>query len=479
MKQAELKKGMYVNGEWVYLDKAFPVINPATLETVGTVPDGTVAWAKQAVDAAHAAFETWSKTTAYERAALLEKWHQAIDARLEEIAMVMTLEQGKPLAEAKGEMQYANSFIKWYAEEAKRVYGETIPASSGSKRILVQKQPVGVVAAITPWNFPAAMITRKIAPALAAGCTAVIKPAEQTPLTALLLVECAQEAGIPAGVINIVTTTKPGEIVDVWMEDSRVRKVTFTGSTPVGKLLMRNAAATMKKVSLELGGLAPFIIAEDANIDAAVAGLIQSKFRNAGQTCICANRIFVHESIKETFLEAFTKATAALSVGNGLDGAVDVGPLIDEEAVNKVRHQIEDAVGKGATLHGEPALAGATGYFLNPVVLSDVTDDMICMREETFGPIAPVSTYSTDKEAVKRANETPFGLAAYVFTQSLTKAFWFSENLEYGIVGVNDGAPSTAQAPFGGMKESGLGREGSHYGIDEYLEVKYVSMQLL
>lgn len=479
MKEQEWNKGMYVNGEWITLERSIPVQNPATLAIIGSVPDGSVAEAKQAVDAAHAAFESWSKTTAYERAALLERWYHVIESRLDEIAYVMTLEQGKPLAEARGEVQYANSYIKWYAEEAKRIYGETIPASSGTKRILVQKQPVGVVAAVTPWNFPAAMITRKIAPALAAGCTTVTKPAEQTPLTALLLAECAHEAGIPAGVINIVTTSRAGEVVDVWLDDSRVKKITFTGSTPVGKLLMRKAADTVKKISLELGGLAPFIVAEDANIPEAVKGLMQSKFRNAGQTCICANRIYVHEAVKEPFLHALTQAVDALRVGKGTEENVEIGPLIDERAVQKVQHQIDDATSKGAKLHGSPVLEGSTGYFMKPVVLSNVTDEMICMQEETFGPIAPVSTFSDDREVIERANATPYGLAAYVFTQSLTKAFYFSENLEYGIVGVNDGGPSVAQAPFGGMKESGLGREGSHHGIEEYLEVKYISMQLL
>lgn len=478
MSNGNRNMGMYVNGEWLRLATTIPVQNPATLESVGSVPDGGAAEARQAVEAAYQAFESWSKTTAYERAALLERWHQVIESRLEEIALVMTLEQGKPLAEAKGEVQYANSYIKWYAEEAKRIYGETIPSSSSSKRILVQKQPVGVVAAVTPWNFPAAMIARKIAPALAAGCTTVAKPAEQTPLTALLLAECAEQAGIPAGVINIVTTTRAAEVVDVWMEDARVKKITFTGSTPVGKLLMRKAADTVKKVSLELGGLAPFIIAEDANIPEAVKGLIQSKYRNAGQTCICANRIYVHESVKEPFLHALTEAVSALRVGNGMEENVQIGPLIDERAVQKVQQQIDDALSKGAVMHGSPVLEGSTGYFMKPVVLSEVTDEMVCMQEETFGPIAPVSTYTDDAEAVRRANATPYGLAAYVFTQSLSKAFYFSENLEYGIVGVNDGGPSVAQAPFGGMKESGLGREGSHHGIEEYLEVKYISMQL-
>ncbi|XVN71844.1 NAD-dependent succinate-semialdehyde dehydrogenase [Brevibacillus gelatini] len=479
MKQQAWNKGMYINGEWVTLAARIPVQNPATLAIIGSVPDASTKEARQAVDAAQAAFHSWSNTTAYERAALLERWHQAIEARLDEIAYVMTLEQGKPLAEARGEVQYANSYIKWYAEEAKRIYGETIPASAISKRILVQKQPVGVVAAVTPWNFPAAMIARKIAPALAAGCTTVAKPAEQTPLTALLLAECAHEAGIPPGVINIVTTSQAAEVVDVWMDDTRVKKLTFTGSTPVGKLLMRKAADTVKKLSLELGGLAPFIVAEDANLDAAVKGLMQSKFRNAGQTCICANRIYVHEAVKEPFLQKLTAAVSALRVGQGTDDNVEIGPLIDERAVQKVRQQIDDAVSKGAKLHGNPVLAGATGYFMKPVVLSDVTDEMVCMQEETFGPIAPVSTFSDDEEVIRRANATPYGLAAYVFTQSLARAFTFSEKLEYGIVGVNDGAPSVAQAPFGGMKESGLGREGSHHGIEEYLEVKYISLQLV
>ncbi|MFF2497886.1 NAD-dependent succinate-semialdehyde dehydrogenase [Peribacillus sp. NPDC058075] len=477
MKKVVEKWPIYINGAPIHTESHFVVENPATLEPVGYVPDANEKEAKAAVDAAQAAFLTWSKTSAYHRAELLEKWYAIIEDRLDEIATIMTLEQGKPLAEAKGEMKYASSFVKWYAEEAKRNYGEIIPASVASKRILVQKQAVGVVAAITPWNFPAAMITRKVAPALAAGCTVVIKPAEQTPLTALLLVESAHEAGIPAGVINIVTTQKPGDVSDVWMNDSRVKKITFTGSTPVGKHLMKKAGETVKKVSLELGGLAPFIIAEDANIEEAVNGLIQSKFRNAGQTCICANRIFVHETIEQPFLQAFEAAVLTLKVGNGMEGT-DLGPLIDGAAVKKVQLQLEDAANKGAIIHNTSKVDEKQGHFIAPAILSNVTDDMLCMQEETFGPIAPVTTFKTDQEAIDRANNTNFGLAAYVYTESLNKAVAYSDALEYGIVGINDSAPSTAQAPFGGMKESGLGREGGHYGMDEYLEVKYVSMQL-
>ncbi|RDU38317.1 succinate-semialdehyde dehydrogenase (NADP(+)) [Neobacillus piezotolerans] len=478
MDGAILQKGMYINGEEVYAGDLFAVENPATFEKIGYVADGGTREAQMAVDAAHEAFLVWSKKTAYERAAHLENWFQAISERTEELARMITLEQGKPLIEARGEIAYANSFIKWFAEEAKRVYGETIPASSSSKRILVQKQPVGVVAAITPWNFPAAMITRKVAPALAAGCTVVIKPAPATPLTALLLAECAHEAGIPEGVINVVTTNDAAAVSDVWLEDSRVKKITFTGSTKVGKQLMEKAAKTVKKVSLELGGLAPFIIAEDADINAAVKGVMQSKFRNAGQTCVCANRIYVHENIKEPFIDAFKTALNSLRVGNGFEQSTDIGPLINEAAIEKVKGQIDDAISKGAKAIRGPKADERKGFFIEPVILSGATDDMACMREETFGPVAPVSTFSDDAEAVRRANNTPYGLAAYVFTKSLQKAFYYSENLEYGIVGVNDPLPATAQAPFGGMKESGLGREGSRHGMDEFLEVKYISIQL-
>ncbi|WEG17540.1 NAD-dependent succinate-semialdehyde dehydrogenase [Alkalihalophilus pseudofirmus] len=449
------------------------VFNPATGEKVGTAPDGGENEAKAAIDKAYSAFKTWSKKTANERSKALMSWFRKIEEATEELAELMTKEQGKPLKEAKGEIGYANSFIEWYAEEGKRIYGETIPASAANKRIFVQRQAVGVVAAITPWNFPAAMITRKVAPALAAGCTVVVKPAEQTPLTALRLGELAIEAGIPSGVINIVTGDAK-TIAEVWQEDSRVRKLTFTGSTEVGKILMEGASKTMKKISLELGGQAPFIVMDDADLDAAVSHFIASKYRNAGQTCVCANRIYVHEDVVDAFSEKAKAAVSELKVGNGLEEGVDLGPLIDEDAVKKVQEHIEDAKDKGAeVVYGG---AEADGQFIGPTVLRGVTEEMKCMREETFGPLAPISTFKTEEEVIERANGTPFGLAAYLFTRDIGKAVRLSEELEFGIVGINDGLPSVPQAPFGGFKESGLGREGGHHGMDEFLEVKYISL---
>lgn len=469
---------MYIDGEWIDTIEKIDVVNPATNEKFATVPNGGTQEAIKAVNAAHEAFKNWSKLTAAERGAYLMKWHQLIDQAKDEIGALMTKEQGKPLQEAIGEVNYANSFISWYAEEGKRIYGETIPASDSKKRILVQKQPVGVIAAITPWNFPAAMITRKVAPALAAGCTAVIKPAELTPLTAIKIVELAEQAGIPKGVINIVTGDAKA-IGEAWMKDGRVRKISFTGSTEVGKLLMRQAADTVKKVSLELGGHAPFIVTENANIEKAVQGLIASKYRNAGQTCVCANRIYVHEAIIDAFVDAFTKAVAEFKVGNGLEEGVNIGPLIDERAVNKVVAQLKDATEKGAKVAiGGNKVEDLKGFFIEPTVLVDVTDDMLCMNEETFGPLAPIATFQTVEEVIERANNTPYGLAAYVFSENISEAVQISEGLEYGIVGLNDGLPSVAQAPFGGYKQSGLGREGGHYGIEEYLEVKYISIGL-
>ncbi|MBC6971831.1 NAD-dependent succinate-semialdehyde dehydrogenase [Bacillus sp. Xin] len=472
------QKAMYINGEWIKLQEQIEINNPATQEVFATVPKGGVTEAKQAVDAAHEAFKSWSKLTAADRAQKLKKWFTLIDENKEEIAAIMTKEQGKPFAEALGEVNYANSFVEWYAEEGKRVYGEMIPASHPNKRILVTKQPVGVIAAITPWNFPAAMITRKVAPALAAGCTAVVKPASQTPLTALKLAELAHEADIPKGVLNIVTGSAKA-IADTWMEDGRVRKVSFTGSTEIGKELMCGAAKTMKKVSLELGGHAPFIVMNDADLDKAVEAVIGSKFRNAGQTCICTNRVFVQEAVYGEFAAKFQKAVGQLKVGDGFGEGTTVGPLIDANAVEKVQEHIEDAIKKGGEiLYGGQTLTELNGHFIEPTVIGDANDTMLCMTEETFGPVAPVAKFETVEEVIERANNTPYGLAAYVFTKDISQAFQISEALEYGIIGLNDGLPSVAQAPFGGFKESGIGREGGHFGIEEYLEIKYISLGL-
>jgi succinate-semialdehyde dehydrogenase/glutarate-semialdehyde dehydrogenase len=468
---------MYINGEWTgeSLEK-IKVYNPSNNEVIGVVPKGGEIEAHQAVNAAYEAFTAWSKFTGEERSYLLRKWFNIIESHKEELGEILTKEQGKPLAEAIGEINYANGFISWYSEEAKRVYGETIPSSHQNKRLLVQKQPIGVVAAITPWNFPAAMITRKVAPALAAGCTVVVKPAGQTPLTALKLAELSEEAGFPRGVINVVTGDSRS-IGNVWLKDKRVQKITFTGSTEVGKFLMRESANTVKKVSLELGGHAPFIVMDDANIDKAVAGVVNSKFRNAGQTCICTNRIYVHDSIKDEFINKLVSEVSGLRIGDGMHKDTDIGPLIDSDAAERVIQQIEDACNKGAKIEfGGKRLEKGHGSYFEPTVLSNVSDDMVCMLEETFGPLAPITTFNTEEEVVTRANDTTFGLAAYVFTENLGRAIRMSENLEYGIIGLNDGLPSVPQAPFGGFKESGLGREGGHHGIDEFLEIKYVSI---
>ncbi|MGG7622267.1 NAD-dependent succinate-semialdehyde dehydrogenase [Bacillus coreaensis] len=471
---------MYINGQWIgdECEAFINVMNPATNEVIGMIPNGGMLEAKAAVDAAHLAFKTWSKKTADERSQLLMKWFHLIDEHKVEIGTVMTMEQGKPVHEAIGEVNYANSFLSWYAEEGKRIYGETIPATHPNKRIIIRKEPVGVVAAITPWNFPAAMITRKVAPALAAGCTVVVKPAQQTPLTALKLAELAEKAGIPAGVFNIVTG-KSKEIGDAWLKDSRVRKLTFTGSTEVGKVLMRGAADTVKKISLELGGNAPFIVMDDADLEKAAKGLLASKFRNAGQTCICTNRIYVQERILEPFVELFKKELSKLKIGNGMEDGIDIGPLIDQPAVNKVNEILDDAIHKGGKIvyQGEK-IERKEGFFFPPTILTNVNDQMMCVEEEIFGPLAAIATFQTEEEVIARANNTVYGLAAYVFTENLSRAFRISEELEYGIIGLNDGLPSTAQAPFGGYKESGLGREGGHHGLEEFLEVKYISIGL-
>lgn len=469
----------YINGEWTTSGNGvIEVMNPATGEKVGTVPNGGEEEATKAVEAAAAAFPSWSKTNVYERAALLMKWHDLLLERKEEVGKILTMEMGKPLAEAIGEIEYSASFISWFAEEGKRMYGRTIPASKPGKRIQINKQPVGVVASITPWNFPAAMMARKMAPALAAGCTFVAKPAKLTPLTAVRMYELAIEAGFPKGVINLVSGSA-SKIGKVFTTHPEVRKLTFTGSTEVGKELMKQSAETMQNLSLELGGHAPIIVLDDADLDLAVEGAMASKFRNAGQTCVCGNRIYVQQGIVEEFAQRMQEAASKLKVGNGLDEGVQIGPLIDKDGYEKSDRHVKDAVEKGAkVLVGGDGRSENNSYFYNPTVLVNANPDMLVMHEETFGPVAPIMAFETDEEAVQLANDTRFGLAAYFFTESMSRGTYLAENLDYGIVGWNDGAPSTAQAPFGGMKESGIGREGGQEGLEAFLETKYVSIKL-
>jgi len=473
----------FIGGAWVEAasGKTFEVVNPATLEPIATVPDGGKADMQRAIDAAVAAQPGWAETTAAERSAILRAAATRMHERKEELARLMTLEEGKPLAEARGEIVYAASFLEWFAEEARRVYGTTMPASAPDKRLLALKRPVGVTAAITPWNFPAAMITRKLGPALAAGCAMVIKPSELTPLSALELARIFAEAGLPSGVLAVVTGLDAPDIVSAIMEDRRVRKVSFTGSTEVGKILMKQAADTVKRLSLELGGHAPFIVFEDADLDAAVRNCVTAKMRNTGETCVAANRIFVQRSIRDVFAERLVAKLKEMTVGNGLDEGVTVGPLVDEATFQKVERHVQDAVSRGATV----ALGGQSvyvdggrggGYFFAPTVLLNVDDAMLLAREETFGPVAGLLTFETEEEVIARANDTAFGLAAYYFTRDVGRVWRLAEQLEYGILGANDGLPSTAQAPFGGVKESGIGREGGLWGIEEYLDVKYVSL---
>jgi len=465
----------YVDGAWTGAagGATVPVRNPATGETLGSVPRLGAEETRAAVAAAHRAFPAWAAGTAKERGAILRKWYELIVAHTQDIGTMMTAEQGKPLAEARGEVGYAASFVEWFAEEAKRLYGDVIPGHQPDKRIMVLRQPVGVVAAITPWNFPAAMITRKVAPALAAGCTVVCKPASQTPFTALALAELAARAGLPKGVFNVVTGSAR-EIGGVLTSDPRVRKLSFTGSTEIGKELMAQCAGTMKKVSLELGGNAPFIVFDDADLDAAVAGAIASKYRNTGQTCVCANRLLVQAGVYDAFADKLVAAVRKLAVGDGLKGATDQGPLIDEAALAKVEEHVADAVGKGArvALGGRRHALGGTFY--EPTVLTHVTPDMKVSGEETFGPVAPLFRFETEAEAIRMANDTQFGLAAYFYTRDLARSWRVSEALEYGIVGLNTGLISTEVAPFGGVKESGVGREGSKYGLLDFTEIKYV-----
>lgn len=476
LKDKELLKQLaFVDGRWVAADdgRTITIANPANGSTVGTVPVLGASETRRAVDAAAAALPAWSRLTAKDRAAILRRLADLMLANADDLAVIMTSEQGKPLAEARGEVAYAASFIEWFAEEGKRVYGEVVPTFRADSRIVVLRQPVGVAAAITPWNFPAAMITRKLGPALAAGCTFVAKPAPQTPFSALALAELAMRAGVPAGVFNVVT----GEAEAIGGEltsNPKVRKLSFTGSTAVGKKLLAQCAGTVKKVSMELGGNAPFIVFDDADLDAAVQGAMASKYRNTGQTCVCANRFYVQAGVYDAFAERLDRAVAALRVGDGLAGPTEQGPLIDARALAKVESHIADAVGKGARIARGGKRHALGGNFFEPTILLDVTADMRVAREETFGPVAPLFRFDTEAEVIQRANDTEFGLAAYFYTRDLARSWRVQEALEYGIVGVNTGLFSSEVAPFGGMKESGLGREGSRHGIDEYTEMKYV-----
>ncbi|ABD89033.1 NAD-dependent succinate-semialdehyde dehydrogenase [Rhodopseudomonas palustris] len=463
-----------IGGEWSG-EPVDAVFNPATGERIGAVPRFGADEAEDAVHAAGVAFRQWSKLLAKQRAALLRVWFDLIIAHRDELARLLTAEQGKPLAEALGEIDYAASFVEFYAEEARRIYGETIPSHRADSRTLVIRQPVGVVAAITPWNFPAAMITRKVAPALAAGCTVVVKPAPETPFTALALGVLAQRAGIPPGVINIITGDAPA-IGRVLTEHPLVRAISFTGSTAVGKILMRQAASTVKRVGLELGGNAPFIVFDDADLDAAVEGVLVSKFRNMGQTCVCANRIYAQDSIYDAFVQKLTEKVAALKVGNGLEAGVTQGPLINKQAVDKVERHIANATANGAKVlfGGKRHALGRT--FFEPTVLSGVTTDMVITHEETFGPVAPVYRFSDEADVIAKANASPFGLAAYFYARDLGRVFRVAEALEAGMVGVNSALLGADVVPFGGVKESGLGREGSHHGIEEYVDIKYIML---
>jgi succinate-semialdehyde dehydrogenase/glutarate-semialdehyde dehydrogenase len=469
----------YVDGKWIDADggRTFPVTNPATGGTVGTVPDMGAMETRRAIEAANAAWPGWRAKTAKERAGILRKWHDLMLANQEDLAVLMTTEQGKPLAESRGEIGYAASFIEWFAEEGRRVYGDTIPGHQADKRIVVLKEPIGVCAAITPWNFPAAMITRKAGAALAAGCTMVLKPASATPFSALALAELGERAGLPKGVFSVVTggaKAVGGELTS----NPLVRKLSFTGSTEIGKVLMQQCAATVKKTSMELGGNAPFIVFDDADLDAAAEGAIASKYRNAGQTCVCANRLLVQDGVYDAFAAKLADRVAKLKVGNGLEPGVTTGPLIDAAAVAKVEEHVQDAVAKGAKvlLGGKRHALG--GLFFEPTILANVTTAMKVTREETFGPVAPLFRFKDEAEAIRMANDTEFGLASYFYARDMARVWRVSEGLEYGIVGINTGLISTAEAPFGGVKESGLGREGSKYGIEDYLEVKYLCMAI-
>ncbi len=468
----------FIAGEWVDADngKSIPVTNPSTGETISTIPDMGRAEAARAIDAAYLAQKQWAARTAEERSRIMRRLHDLMVSNQDDLAAILTAEMGKPLAEARGEVLYGAGYIQWFAEEARRIYGDVIPGHATDKRIVVIKQPVGVVGAITPWNFPNAMIARKLAPALAVGCAFVSKPAKQTPLSALALAVLAEQAGIPKGLFSVVTSNSSADIGAEFCENEKMRKLSFTGSTEVGRKLMAQCAPQIKKLSLELGGNAPFIVFGDADIDAAVEGAIQSKFRNAGQTCVCSNRLYIHSSIYDAFAEKLAKAVAGLSVGDGFADGVKVGPLIDEAAVEKVEEHIKNATASGAKIIEGGSRDDKGGTFFQPTVLTGVTQKMQVAKEETFGPLAPLFAFDTVGEVIEMANDTIFGLAAYFYARDLSRVWTVAEALEYGIVGVNTGLISTEVAPFGGVKQSGFGREGSKYGADDYLEMKYICM---
>jgi succinate-semialdehyde dehydrogenase/glutarate-semialdehyde dehydrogenase len=456
--------------------KSFDIVNPATSAVIDRAPDASVEEARQAVERSVAAFGPWKGKTPFERSAILRKWYELILKDEDTLAKMMTQEMGKPITESRGEVKYAAAFVEWYAEEAKRAYGDIIPSHAGNKRLLAMRQPVGPVYAVTPWNFPAAMVTRKVAPALAAGCTVVLKPAEQSPLTAIRLEELWAQAGGPPEVFQVLTTSDPAAVSQVFFDDARVRKLTFTGSTEVGMKLYEKAAKTIKRVSLELGGHAPFIICDDADVPAAVQQVMASKFRNAGQTCVCANRIYVHDTLQSAFADRMAEGISNLRVGDPMSDQTQVGPLVDQQGLEKVSAHVEDALNKGAR-----AVVGGKrrdGLFFDPTLLTGVARGMRILEEETFGPVAPIVGFTDEAEIIRAANATPYGLAAYVWTKDLGRAFRIAEQLDYGIVGVNDGLPAVPHAPFGGVKFSGIGREGGPWGMDEYLDVRYVSIAL-
>lgn len=468
--------GALIGGAWIDLENKFEVQNPATETTFATVSNCGEAEARLALEATVSAFESWKKTTAASRSKLLKAWYAAIIENTEELALAISSEMGKPISEARGEVAYAAAYVELYAEEATRIYGETFPSQFSHKRLFANRQPVGPVYAVTPWNFPAAMITRKVAPALAAGCTAIVKPAEQSPITALLLADLWKQVGGPAGTFQVLTTDDPASVSKVMFESRLIRKLTFTGSTAVGRMLYQQSATTIKKVSLELGGHAPFIIFQDADIDKAIDEVMACKFRNAGQTCVCTNRIYVQRTIAEEFAVRLSERVQGLKVGDPSLNETQIGPLVDSAAIEKVEDHVQDAISKGARV-----LTGGKqreGLYFDPTVLADVNSTMKIAYEETFGPVAPIILFDTEEEVIQLANDTPYGLAAYLYTNNLSRALRISEILEYGIVGVNDGAPSTPQAPFGGIKDSGLGREGGKWGLEEFLDVRFVSIGL-